>query len=160
MLNQETGIRGHVVTGDGRSLEPYRSGRATVAQDLAALRALARQRPEIAGDVAASGTAEADALDRSLGDIAPVLPLIEQTLTADGGGAILPVRPERGRALARRAGDPLPRRARARPAGRHRRARARAHAQRLPRDRLAKRMGGRLASRRGQGSTFTIQLPR
>lgn len=54
MLNQETGIRGYVVTGDGRSLGPYRSGRATVAEDLAALRALARRRPEIAGDVAAS----------------------------------------------------------------------------------------------------------
>ena len=54
MLNQETGIRGYVVTGDGQSLEPYRTGRAKVAQDLAALRALARRRPEIAGDVAAS----------------------------------------------------------------------------------------------------------
>ena len=54
MLNQETGIRGYVVTGDGSSLAPYRTGQAKVAQDLAALRQLARRRPEIAGGVAAS----------------------------------------------------------------------------------------------------------
>jgi two-component system phosphate regulon sensor histidine kinase PhoR len=51
MLNQETGVRGYVVTGDGRSLEPYRTGRVQVAQDLAALRRLARRRPEIRGDI-------------------------------------------------------------------------------------------------------------
>lgn len=56
MLNQETGIRGYVVTGNGQSLEPYRTGRAGVAQDLAALRRLARRRPEIAGDVEATAT--------------------------------------------------------------------------------------------------------
>ena len=55
MLNQETGIRGYVVSGDGRSLEPYHTGRAGVARDLAALRQLARRRPEIARDVATSG---------------------------------------------------------------------------------------------------------
>lgn len=55
MLNQETGIRGYVVTGDGRSLGPFREGRAKVAQDLAALRQLTRRRPEITGDVASSG---------------------------------------------------------------------------------------------------------
>src|SRR5690349_5018107 len=54
MLNEETGIRGYVVTGDGESLEPYRAGRTKVAQDLAELRLLARRRPEIAGDVAES----------------------------------------------------------------------------------------------------------
>src|ERR1051326_6924511 len=54
MLNQETGIRGYVVTGDGTSLRPYRAGRAEVSQDLATLQQLARRRPEIAGDVAAS----------------------------------------------------------------------------------------------------------
>jgi two-component system phosphate regulon sensor histidine kinase PhoR len=54
MLNEETGIRGYVVTGDGRSLQPYRGGRAKVSQDLAALQQLARRRPEIAGDVATS----------------------------------------------------------------------------------------------------------
>ena len=54
MLNQETGIRGYIVTGDGSSLQPYRSGRARVVQDLAALRQLAKRRPEIAGDVASS----------------------------------------------------------------------------------------------------------
>jgi two-component system, OmpR family, phosphate regulon sensor histidine kinase PhoR len=54
MLNQETGIRGYVVTGDGTSLRPYRAGRAEVSQDLANLQQLARRRPEIAGDVAAS----------------------------------------------------------------------------------------------------------
>ena len=54
MLNEETGIRGYVVTGDGKSLDPYRSGRANVAQDLAALRQLARRRPEITGDVAST----------------------------------------------------------------------------------------------------------
>ena len=54
MLNQETGIRGYVVTGDGQSLAPYRTGRAKVAQDLAALRRLSRRRPEIADDVNAS----------------------------------------------------------------------------------------------------------
>jgi PAS domain S-box-containing protein len=57
MLNQETSIRGYVVTGNGQSLEPYSTGRAGVAQDLAALRQLARRRPEIAGDVAASAQA-------------------------------------------------------------------------------------------------------
>ncbi len=56
MLNQETGIRGYVVTGDGQSLAPYRTGRTRVAQDLAALRQLARRRPEITGDVAASAS--------------------------------------------------------------------------------------------------------
>jgi len=54
MLNQETGIRGYVVTGDGKSLEPYRAGRTKVAEDLAALRQLSRRRPEIAGDVNAT----------------------------------------------------------------------------------------------------------
>jgi two-component system phosphate regulon sensor histidine kinase PhoR len=54
MLNQETGIRGYLITGSDASLEPYRSGRLGVSRDLAALRQLSRRRPEIAPGVASS----------------------------------------------------------------------------------------------------------
>ena len=37
------------------------------------------------------GTAEADALDRPLAEVVPELPLIEQALARDGGGAVLPL---------------------------------------------------------------------
>jgi two-component system phosphate regulon sensor histidine kinase PhoR len=54
MLNQETGIRGYLITGNGKSLEPYRTGRSGVSRDLAALRRLSGRRPEIAPDVDSS----------------------------------------------------------------------------------------------------------
>jgi methyl-accepting chemotaxis protein len=54
MLNQETGVRGYVITRDPDSLTPYEQARTQVDDDLAALAALAKRRPEIAGDLAAS----------------------------------------------------------------------------------------------------------
>ena len=52
MLNEETGVRGYLITGDPSSLEPYERARSAVAGDLDALDRLAKRRPEIAGDLA------------------------------------------------------------------------------------------------------------
>jgi PAS domain S-box-containing protein len=54
MLNQETGVRGYVITRDADSLTPYEHARTAVDQDLTALDRLAKRRPEIAGDIAAA----------------------------------------------------------------------------------------------------------
>ena len=37
LVNEETSVRGYIVTGDPRNLEPYRVGRRQAAADLAAL---------------------------------------------------------------------------------------------------------------------------
>jgi PAS domain S-box-containing protein len=52
MLNEETGVRGYLISGDQSSLQPYRDARAALAGDMAALNRLATRRPEIAADVA------------------------------------------------------------------------------------------------------------
>ncbi|MGH3001601.1 MAG: ATP-binding protein [Gaiellaceae bacterium] len=52
MLNEETGVRGYLITGDRDSLKPYGLARARVAADLAASQRLTARRPEIAADVA------------------------------------------------------------------------------------------------------------
>ena len=54
MLNQETGVRGYVITRDPDSLAPYEQARTAVDADLTALDRLAARRPEIAPDIAAS----------------------------------------------------------------------------------------------------------
>ncbi len=51
MLNEETGVRGYVITADRRSLQPYTASRPAVRSDLRALARLTARRPEIAGDV-------------------------------------------------------------------------------------------------------------
>ncbi|HEY7017605.1 MAG TPA: ATP-binding protein [Gaiellaceae bacterium] len=56
MLNQETAVRGFLITSDHTSLQPYELGRTQVKGDLAALRVLAKRRPEIADDVAATSS--------------------------------------------------------------------------------------------------------
>jgi two-component system phosphate regulon sensor histidine kinase PhoR len=53
MLNEETGVRGYLITGDRSSLQPYYEARTGITGDLAALRLLESRRPEIAPDVAA-----------------------------------------------------------------------------------------------------------
>jgi methyl-accepting chemotaxis protein len=46
MVNQETGVRGHLLNGDPAFLEPYRSGRAAYAQALAEIRRLTSDNAE------------------------------------------------------------------------------------------------------------------
>jgi PAS domain S-box-containing protein len=55
LLNEETGVRGYLITGDRSSLQPYDAGRPTAAADLAALHRLTARRPQIAADVAVAG---------------------------------------------------------------------------------------------------------
>ena len=54
MLNEETGVRGYVITRDPSSLGPYEQARSAVDADFAALDRLAKRRPEIRDDLAAS----------------------------------------------------------------------------------------------------------
>jgi PAS domain S-box-containing protein len=54
MLNEETGVRGYLITGEASSLEPYEQARTAVARDLDALDRLAKRRPEIAADLASA----------------------------------------------------------------------------------------------------------
>jgi PAS domain S-box-containing protein len=51
MLNQETGVRGYLITGNRLSLAPYYLGRSHIQGDVATLEGLTARRPEIAGDV-------------------------------------------------------------------------------------------------------------
>jgi two-component system phosphate regulon sensor histidine kinase PhoR len=48
MVNEETGVRGYLITRDRASLRPYFDGRFGVANDLAALSEMARTHPELA----------------------------------------------------------------------------------------------------------------
>jgi signal transduction histidine kinase len=52
LLNEETGVRGYVITGDPASLGPYRRGRANAARDLRDLGAHAKRRPGLANALA------------------------------------------------------------------------------------------------------------
>ena len=52
MLNQETGVRGFIITGDEASLGPYRRGRENAELDLVAIERLTRDRPALAGTLA------------------------------------------------------------------------------------------------------------
>jgi two-component system phosphate regulon sensor histidine kinase PhoR len=47
MVNEETGVRGYVITADRASLTPYFAGRKAVIADLAAIRRLAAGRPDL-----------------------------------------------------------------------------------------------------------------
>lgn len=47
MVNEETGVRGYMITGERRSLQPYFSGRAGVSQDIAEITQLAAGHPEL-----------------------------------------------------------------------------------------------------------------
>ncbi|MGT2479412.1 methyl-accepting chemotaxis protein [Methylobacterium oryzae CBMB20] len=64
MLNQETGLRGYLITGRAGSLEPYRSGRPALDEAIGRLRALIGQDAErshlLADAVAAARTWQAD----------------------------------------------------------------------------------------------------
>jgi signal transduction histidine kinase len=51
MLNQETAVRGYMITANPGSLQPYIDARPAAAADLVALRRLTRRRPEIAAQV-------------------------------------------------------------------------------------------------------------
>src|SRR5215208_1131403 len=48
MLNEQTGVRGDVITADPASLAPYRRGRTNVAIDLADIDRLGAGRPRLA----------------------------------------------------------------------------------------------------------------
>jgi PAS domain S-box-containing protein len=52
MVNEETGVRGYLITGDRASLQPYELGHTAVAADLAGLEELIVRRPGIRADVA------------------------------------------------------------------------------------------------------------
>ena len=54
MLNQETGVRGYLITARPASLQPYVLGRRGVAADFAMLRRLSARRPEIVANLVAS----------------------------------------------------------------------------------------------------------
>jgi signal transduction histidine kinase len=51
MLNEETAVRGYLISADPANLQPYRQARPVVASDLASLEALTGRRPEIATTV-------------------------------------------------------------------------------------------------------------
>lgn len=51
MVNEETGVRGYLITGDRSSLAPYQQAKRIVATDLASLQQLTARRPEITDDV-------------------------------------------------------------------------------------------------------------
>ena len=51
LVDQETGERGFVITGDSKLLEPFNSGRAATTQDLAQIRTLAGDVPSISAEV-------------------------------------------------------------------------------------------------------------
>jgi two-component system, OmpR family, phosphate regulon sensor histidine kinase PhoR len=48
VVNEETGVRGYMLTTDRQSLKPYFSGRAKIAKDLTRIEALAGPHPEVA----------------------------------------------------------------------------------------------------------------
>jgi two-component system phosphate regulon sensor histidine kinase PhoR len=47
MVNEETGVRGYMLTSDRKTLQPYFTGRANVRADLARISELTAQRPEL-----------------------------------------------------------------------------------------------------------------
>ena len=47
LANEETSVRGYIVTGDPRNLEPYRTGRQQAAHELAALQRFEETHPEL-----------------------------------------------------------------------------------------------------------------
>jgi signal transduction histidine kinase len=63
LVNEETSVRGYVITGDPRNLEPYREGRAMAAADLAALDRFSRSHPEF-GPPLRQARREIAAIDR------------------------------------------------------------------------------------------------
>jgi two-component system, OmpR family, phosphate regulon sensor histidine kinase PhoR len=48
VMKEETGVRGYMITGDWKSLDPYFEGRKGVAKDLAKIQALSGKHPELA----------------------------------------------------------------------------------------------------------------
>jgi two-component system, OmpR family, phosphate regulon sensor histidine kinase PhoR len=60
MVNEETAVRGYLITGRRDSLGPYERARPAVAADLATLDRLAKRRPEIGGNVDAARSFVAD----------------------------------------------------------------------------------------------------
>jgi PAS domain S-box-containing protein len=53
MVDEETGVRGYMITGDRNSLDPYFRGRDGVQEDLARITQLTRDRPELAARLGA-----------------------------------------------------------------------------------------------------------
>ena len=54
MVNEETSVRGYLITGNRDSLGPYHRAKPAIAADFAMLDSLARRRPEIGGNVDAA----------------------------------------------------------------------------------------------------------
>jgi len=51
MVNEETSVRGYLISGDSASLKPYYAAHPQAAGDVRALQRLTKLRPELAGDV-------------------------------------------------------------------------------------------------------------
>ncbi|WP_374223390.1 CHASE3 domain-containing protein [Streptomyces sp. F63] len=73
LLNQETGVRGYVITGDERFLEPYTEGRAQERRSVGRLRSLVGPDRVMAGDLSA--------IERAAGEwrSTHAVPLVERT---------------------------------------------------------------------------------
>jgi len=67
MLNEETGVRGYVLTGDPATLRPYHQGRKLVGQELALIKKDQSFNPRIPHDLAAM-TKEVNALQKYYAD--------------------------------------------------------------------------------------------
>ncbi len=88
MLDQQTGLRGFLVTRESRFLEPYRKGAADLDRADATLRALAQEEPDLAEHVEALEAAERDYIEQwasptfavqpALGDAAALSELLRQ----------------------------------------------------------------------------------
>jgi signal transduction histidine kinase len=63
LVNEETSVRGYVITGDPRNLVPYQMGRAEAAADLAALDRFSKNHPEF-GPPLRQARAQIAAIDR------------------------------------------------------------------------------------------------
>ena len=114
MLDQETGVRGYLLTGRDESLEPYRSGQADLKKSIANLRAIVGKSSTEASRIAAAEDAAqrwqtdiGDVVARSTAD--PSLKAAAAALEANGTGkqhfdhlrdAIMSIRDEEAQVLA------------------------------------------------------------
>lgn len=89
LVDQETGERGYVITGDSGFLNPYTSGRTAAAADLAKIKSLVGENRAIAGDLAAveqqwqrwlSQVAEPEISAREAGNLSQSQQLVDNQL--------------------------------------------------------------------------------
>jgi serine phosphatase RsbU (regulator of sigma subunit)/CHASE3 domain sensor protein len=89
LVDQETGERGYVITGDADFLDPYTTGRRAAAQDLVKIRALVGDNSTIAADLKTvddqwqrwlSGVAEPEVNARQAGDLSQSQQLVDNQL--------------------------------------------------------------------------------